>query len=187
MQTIKNDSAQLNNLKQRQAAARPQIERIHKRNEIIAKIDTLKIKIPLARYTKARTDVIKLKEMVQAALNKAGLLERANAPMKKKQDDYETRKNAAKRVVERLTKDLDAILKKVRQCEEKAPKFEERAAELRTDVSRIRKAVNDRKTKIDAMRNEVTKLQRTVEKTKEKLDEVESDPNEAQELAVTFP
>jgi structural maintenance of chromosomes protein 5 len=173
--SIKNDAAQLNNLQQRQNAARPQIERIRRRNEIIAKIDTLKIKIPVAKYSVARQERINLKQQTQEALERAKKLEKANAPMMKRKEGYAARKNTIAAAAKGAQASLAALKKNIKQCDQKSQTFEEKASNLRLDLKQIKKAALSRKSKLDAMRAEVAKLERAVERTEEKWREIDED------------
>jgi len=184
IQAIKNDSAQLSNLQQRQNAARPQVERIHKRNEIIANIDNIRIKIPLAKYSAARHEHMELKRQKQKIMEEVKKLEQVNAPMKKRKEGYEARKKATGDIAKRLETDLGTLLKKIKKCEGEFEEFDKKGSDFRTDIRSIQKAASNRTKVIQNLKVEIAKLERTVEHDEKKYREIAPDPSEASNLGV---
>lgn len=167
-----NDTKELTNLKQKQNAAKAQVERFHKRNELIAKIDTLKLRIPIAKYEAARQEHLKLKEERSAARKKAQELQQRNLPLKDRTDGYEARMKEAKRKVEKSQKEIDTSVKEIKKCEEKIKTLDNVANDLRVEVTSIRKNKNARERKLDSMRKEIPKLENAAEKAQAAVDEL---------------
>ena len=161
------------NLNQRQNAAKGQVERLHKRNELIARIDTLKIRIPIAKYATAKKAHDETKQKRNEAAQRAQGLRETHLPLKQQTDNYENRTNAVKRDVERKKNAVDAHVKKIKSCENKTKGFDDVATNIRGDIQRIKKAKHLRKSRLDALRKEIPKLENSVVHCQKKVDALE--------------
>ena len=128
------------NLNQRQNAAKGQVERLHKRNELIARIDTLKIRIPIAKYAAARQTHIDMRNKRNEVKQRTQELQDTHLPLKKQTDNYVNRKDFAKRDVERKKKAADDHVKKIKSCENKIKEYDDVASGINGEIQRIKKA-----------------------------------------------
>lgn len=173
------------NLNQRQKAAQAQVERIHRRNELIAKVDLLKIRIPIAKYATARREYRTVRARRNEAKQRTQTLQETHLPLKQRTDGYEAREKAAKRDVERKKKAFDDHIKKIKKMEDKTTEFDKAAAELRVTVSEIKKKRNLWKNKINSIKADIPKLERSLTMCQKNVDAVS--PNLKDELDVTPP
>jgi chromosome segregation ATPase len=172
----------LTNLNQKQAAARVQVERLQRRNEIISRIEGLKVRIPIAKYRFAKRAHTELKaKRKELQKDTAELMEKI-APLKDRTDNYETRLKQMQRQQELATKALDRIRKTIKQHEDKSSSFDERAGQLRRDKTAIRKASQDRRLKLQKHEEEVEKAQNTLNNCQRKYND--RDENMEKELKV---
>ena len=172
-------------MNQRQAAAKVQVERLQRRNEIINRIENLRIQIPFAKYIAVRRDTRNLKEQRAEAKKRHDELREQSLPLKYRVESYESRTKGFKQLEEKAQKEQRNLIVKVKACEEKNPEFESNASKLRNEASQVRKRVNERKRRILQMRDEVQKLEHTAAKKQEILDTV--DPTEEEHLSVCIP
>lgn len=170
------------NLNQRQNAARGQVERLHKRNELIARIDTLKIRIPIAKYAAARHTHTDMRNKRNELRQRTQELQDTHLPLKKQTDDYVSRKDFAKRDVERKKKAADDHVKKIKSCENKIKEYDDVATSINGEIQRIRKAKQQKKLRLDALRKEIPKLENSVIQCQKKIDDLE--PNWKEDLEV---
>lgn len=112
------------------------------------------------------------------AREKLERLKQVNAPLKRKTDAYGERTKCIKRRVEYLTNRLNEVKRKIQQCEDKFPGFDQMAADWRVETSNIRKKANQRRKKLHDLAEEVNKLETGLEKSKEKLDSYGPDNRE---------
>jgi chromosome segregation ATPase len=169
-------------LNQKQNVARVQVERLQRRNEIISKIEGLKVRIPIAKYRAAKHAHSQLKARKKELIDEvAGLLEKV-APLKDRTDNYEARLKQLQRQQEIATKALDNIKKKIKQYEDKASSFDDKAKELRRSKTAIKKASQERRQKLQKYQEEVEKAQNTLEHCQRKYDG--RDENKLGELKV---
>jgi chromosome segregation ATPase len=172
----------LTNLNQRQNAAKPQVERLHRQNQIIARIDVLKLRIPIARYTAARIEHTNLKNERDQARAKVQELQQQNLPLKQRIEQYEARMKGLNRPVESTRKELTRLFPRIKDCEEKSTKMEELAGECRSKIGDIRKAASGRGKKIQALKSEAAKLENSRQKCQENVNKLP--PHLREELRV---
>ena len=159
-------------MNQRQNTARGQVERLHKRNELVARIDTLKIRIPIAKYAAARHTHIEIRNKRNEVKQRAQELQDTHLPLKQQTDNYIHRKDFAKRDVERKKKAVDDRIKKIKSCENKTTEFDDVANNINGEIQRIRKAKQQKKLRLDALRKEIPKLENSVVQCQKKVDEL---------------
>jgi chromosome segregation ATPase len=169
-------------LNQRQNTARGQVERLHKRNELVARIDTLKIRIPIAKYAAARQTHMEIRNKRNEVRQRAQELQDTHLPLKQQTDNYKHRKDFAKRDVERKKKAVDDRIKKIKSCENKTKEFDDVANNINGEIQRIRKAKQQKKLRLDALRKEIPKLENAVVQCQKKVDELS--PNWKEDLEV---
>ena len=82
------------------------------------------------------------------------------------------RKDFAKRDVERKKKAVDDHIKKIKSCENKTKEFDDVATSINGEIQRIRKAKQQKKSRLDALRKEIPKLENSVVQCQKKVDEL---------------
>ena len=167
-------------MKQKQNAAKPQIDRLVRQNEIRDKIETLKIRIPIAKYGVARTHYDNLRQEKQEAKTRKNELEQQTLPLTAKVGGYENRRDRLKRNIERTKKEFDNLVREVKNDKTKNAKFEEEANGYNREVENIKKSQRSRKAKIIKMKEEISKLATSVEKAQEAVNSLH--PNWKEEM-----
>jgi chromosome segregation ATPase len=173
-------------LNQKQAVAQVTVDRLHKRNEIIARIEKLKLRIPIAKYSAAQAEHRRLKEVRNAAKAEADRLQERDKPLKDQANAYEARKLGRLRLYEKATESLAETIKKAKACEEKSVQFEEEASARETEVRRINKLVGKRKAKLEEMKSDIRKLEHTEKQARQKLERLGPDDSAEIEVWVFF-
>jgi chromosome segregation ATPase len=164
-----NDSKTLANLHQKQAAAKITVDRLQKRNEIIARIERLKIRIPIAKYTAAQAEHRRLKEARNELKARVAVLQNQNGPLKVRSDNYEARRTGWIREYERANEALAKSLVEAKKCEEQGNQLEDEMQERENEIMRIKKRGNKRQSKLAEMRKDITKLEHAAKKAEEQL------------------
>jgi chromosome segregation ATPase len=157
-------------LNQKQNAARVQVERLQRRNEIIARIESLKVRIPIAKYTAAKQVHTQLKLQRREVHKKVEELKGALDPLKKRTDQYDLRKDQFKRQQETSAKTLDRLKKKIKEYEDNTSAFDVTSNDLRRQKLAIKKASQDQKKTLERLREDVRKLEFAMNECQKKQD-----------------
>jgi uncharacterized coiled-coil DUF342 family protein len=169
-------------LNQKQATAQVTVDRIHKRNEIIARIEKLKLRIPIAKYAAAQAEHVRLKEVRNALKAEADRLQERDKPLKEQATAYEARKLGRLRLYEKANESLAETMKKVKACDDKNGQFEEEATARETEIRRIIKQVGKRKAKLEDLKSEIRKLEHTEKQARQKLERLGADDRDEIEV-----
>lgn len=169
-------------MNQKQAAAKVTVDRLHKRNEIIARIEKLKIRIPIAKYIAAQTEHRRLREERAEARERENELKERDAPLKERVQNYKARQEARDRQCEKASESLAKTMAKVKECEDKSVKHEEEALAREGEVMRINKMVGKRKKDLQAKEEEIAKLKNTLRHNQRNFERL--GPDESDEINV---
>ena len=169
-------------MNQKQATAQVTVDRLHKRNEIIARIEKLKLRIPIAKYATAQAEHRRLKEVRNAFKAEADRLQERDKPLKEQANAYEARKLGRLRLYEKATESLAETMKKVKACEDKSGQFEDEATARDHEIRRINKQVGKRKAKLEELKSEIKKLEHTEKQARQKLERL--GPDDSAEVEV---
>ena len=169
-------------MNQKQATAKVTVDRLHKRNEIIARIEKLKLRIPIAKYATAQAEHRRLKEIRNAAKAEADRLQERDKPLKEQASAYEARKLGRLRLYEKANASLAETMKKIKVCEDASGKFEDEAVERENEIMRIKKLAGKRKAKLEEFKNEIKKLEHTEKQARQKLERL--GPDDSAEIEV---
>jgi len=173
-------------LNQKQAAAKVTVDRLHKRNEIIARIEKLKLRIPIARYTAAQVEHRRLKEVRNAAKAEEDRLKERDKPLQERSAAYGARHQGRLRLYEKANSSLTKTMEKIKACEEKSVEFEEEAVMRDGDIRKIKKQAGKRKADLDEIRADLVKLEKTAGAAQEKLGRLDPDASEKADVHVLF-
>lgn len=165
----------MTNLNQRQSALKLQVDRLHRRNEIITRIETLKLRIPIAKYLTAKSLYATIKERKKETKIRANQLKAESEPIRQRTDSYESRAKEIKRRQEEHQKSYERLKQKIRGHEGTVGRFEQIENDLRTEIRGIRKKAAERVGKLRALHQEIEKLEGTVRKCQERVDEIDPD------------
>ena len=170
-----NDSKTLANLNQKQAAAKVHVDRLQKRNEIIARIEKLKVRIPIAKYTAAQAETRRLKDIRNDAKVESDRLKERDKPLQDRATAYEKRKQGRLRLFEKASESLKKTLAEIKACENKSVTFEEEALDREREIRRIRKEGGKRKAALEEIAKEIRKLEHAAKKAQENLERLGPD------------
>ena len=171
-------------MNQKQATAQVTVDRLHKRNEIIARIEKLKLRIPIAKYATAQAEHRRLKEVRNEAKAEADRLQERDKPLKEQANAYEARKLGRLRLYEKANESLAETMKKIKACEDKSGQFEDEAMARENEIRRIKKQVGKRKAKLEELKDEIKKLEHTEKQARQKLERLGPDDSAEVEVCV---
>jgi chromosome segregation ATPase len=173
-------------LNQKQAAAKVTVDRLHKRNEIIARIEKLKIRIPIARYTAAQAEHRRLKEVRNAAKAEEERLKERDQPLRDRAEAYNSRKHGKLRLYEKAKTSLTNTMDKIKAREEKSVNFEDEALAMENEYMRVKKQAGKKKATLEEMQTNITKLERGAKQAQQKLERLGPDDTVKVEVRVLF-
>jgi len=173
-------------LNQKQAAAKIHVERLQKRNEIIARIERLKIKIPIAKYNTAQAENRRLKQERNEAQARKAELQARDEPLKIRADNYKARLQGRERQCEKASESLNRTLAEIKKCENKSVEYEDEAAERDRDILRIKKKVSKRRAELEDLERDIVKLEKTAKKYEQNLERMGEDPTTEIQVRVVF-
>jgi chromosome segregation ATPase len=162
----------LQGLNRKQEADRVDVERYRQQENLSTQIEDLKIRIPFAKFRVARAAAAETKGKLQEAKKHVRDLEERDAPMHKRVKDYEARKGESERRKEGQKTVFERVLKGIGTQGKDAQGYEAKANELRSKMTRIRKAKADRAAKIRTKEKDLEKDERHLAKCEQEFNKL---------------
>lgn len=149
------DKSQLENLTERQAIARRDVERFHEREAIMKTIETLKLKIPFVQYSQARKAFYDSKSLRNEKKNELDRILKEYTPFLEKKTQLEATLNECIAKNDKIKNSLNDQNRTMDSLILSFEKYDDSIKEIRTEIKAEKRKERERDQKIQEFKDTI--------------------------------
>ncbi|KAE8270048.1 hypothetical protein A4X09_0g2291 [Tilletia walkeri] len=159
---LASEQAEVDNLKQRQEVLERDVQRFKDRQIIERQVKMLEIRVPQAKYLRAREQAMRYKRTIQNRKVKVDDANKLLGPYKQVEEDYEEVSEKLKLRKDKAKSSLDKVAQDLRKCVSSLEKKEGDADKLHRDMASLDQREANHRSNVERLKTEIRELQEAV-------------------------